>query len=146
MPLTKLEKQELERHFWRVSTQDTITQNAIAEELARQGEGYGSETNIFYAGKEIPVFIVNFDIIFYLTKNKDKVPYSFTAYHRKDRSGGWHAWRQGKKTPIQKLLHEFPITSEKIKGEALKKKKRDNLLKKIKTKREISMKKTASRV
>lgn len=130
MVLTKMQKEELSRHFWRVFTNDAITQQAITDELARQGEDSGSQANIFHAGAEVPVYIVDFKMVEFLSNNKHKTPYSFTAYHRKNRSGGWHVWREGKKTAIQKLIKELPVTGEKLKSDALKKKKRDNLMKK----------------
>lgn len=133
MPLNLTKKQidELSHDYWRVSTKDTITQQAITDELARQGEASGSQTNIFHDGIEVPVFIVDFKkIVLYLFINKDKVPYSFIAYHRKNRSGGWHVWRGGKETAIQKLMKELPVSAQKLKADALKKKKRDHIMKK----------------
>ena len=128
MALTKMQKEELSRHFWRVSTDDTLTQQAITDELARQGESSGSQTNIFHGGVDVPVFIVKFKMVEFLSKNKDKVPYSFTAYHRKNRSGGWHIWKEGRETVVQKLMKEIPVSAQELKAAALKKKKRDRLI------------------
>jgi len=130
--LTKKQLDELSHHHWRVSTNDAITQQAITDELARQGESSCSQTNIFHAGIEVPVFIINDfrKIILYLAINRHKVPYSFTAYHRKNRSDGWHVWREKKETVAQKLIKELPISVQQLKAIALKKKKRDAIMKK----------------
>ena len=129
MLLTKMQKDELAHHFWRVSTSDAITQQAITDELARRGDVSDSQSHITHGDKLIPTFIVDFRMVEFLARNRHAVPYSFTAYHRKNRSGGWHVWREGKETPIQKLVKAFPVTAETVRGDALKKKKRENILK-----------------
>lgn len=130
MLLTKMQKDELAHHFWRVSTSDAITQQAITDELARRGDVSDSQSHITHGDKLIPTFIVDFRMVEFLARNKHTVPYSFTAYHRKNRSGGWHVWREGKETAVQKLIKEFPVTAEKLRADALKKKKHANLMKK----------------
>lgn len=130
--LTKKQVDELSHHHWRVFTNDSITQQAITDELAKRGESSCSQTNIFHAGVEVPVFIIaDFrGIILYLAINRHKIPYSFTAYHRKTRSEGWRVWRENKETAVQKLMKELPVSVQKLKAEALKKRKRDNIMKK----------------
>jgi hypothetical protein len=129
MTLTKLQKTELSHHHWRIFTNDSVTQGAIAEYLAQKGCDSDSKTEIFYAGKNIPVFMVTFETVEFLAKNKAKVPYSFTAYHRKSREGGWHVWREGMETPTQKLAKEFPITAPGLQHLTHAKKKRGKSMK-----------------
>lgn len=130
--LSKMQKIALTLHSWRVFTNHHITQQAIAERLAAMGEDYGSKTNIFYKGKEIPVFIVDFEIVLYLANNRVEGPYSFTAYHKEKGEKNWRMWSESVKTPVQKLVKESSVTSngERLRGDALKQKKRERLARK----------------
>ena len=128
--LTKSQKEELSHHDWRVFTSDSITQRAIADHLAESGSGSDSKTDIFYSGEQLPVFKVPFRVVVFLEENKVNVPYSFTSYHRKNRSEGWKVWRGGKKTPVEKLVKEFPLTGKELKSMALRKKQRGNIIRK----------------
>ncbi|MEN9880947.1 MAG: hypothetical protein RLZZ308_130 [Candidatus Parcubacteria bacterium] len=103
----------LSKHYWFVETSDSITQNAIAEHLANKGEGSTSLSSIFYNDDTHHGFKVPFIIVQFLTENKAKVPYLFTAYHRERNSVPWSMWKEGKKTPAQKLkdLCNFSINT-----------------------------------
>lgn len=130
--LTKLQKLKLEAHDWRVFTDDSVTEKGIAARLAAKAEEYTSNSEIFYCGKSIPVFIVSFEIALYLAKNRVGIPYSFTAYHREKGEKSWHIWNENKWTPIQKLVKEPSVASngERLRGDALKQKKRERLARK----------------
>jgi hypothetical protein len=43
---------------------------------------------------------------------------------------GWKVWRGGKKTPVEKLVKEFPFTGKELKSMALRKKQRGNIIRK----------------
>lgn len=126
--LNKMQKLALALHSWRVFTNHHITQQAIAARLAAMGEDSGSKTNIFYKGKQIPVFIVDFETVLYLASNRIEGPYSFTAYHKERGESIWRAWIENRKTPVQKLVTEPIVNGERVRGEDLKERKRARLL------------------
>lgn len=127
--LTKIQKDELAHEHWVILTNDSITQQVITDALAARGESTGSTAKIFYGGKIRDVYWVDFEKdVLYLVLNRHKVPYSFVALHRKNRSQSWHKWNEGKKTPVQKLKVELSLSAQELKAAALKKKKRDRLI------------------
>ena len=110
-------ERSLANHEWRVHAKDTITQTAIAGHLARQAKASDSESTIHYSGKDLPVFVVDFETVEFLRKNSAKVPYHFDAFHRAGRTGPWAMWQQGMKTPLQHLRNNDHLFS---KGKSLK--------------------------
>lgn len=97
----------LESESWRVYTEDKITQDAIAEHLAEQGEGCGATESIFYDGKAITVFIVQFAVVMFLKNNKSRGPYTFSAYHRPAKTFPWRLWKEGRKAPGEVLRRKL---------------------------------------
>jgi hypothetical protein len=97
----------LEPDMWRVYTEDSITQNAIAEHQASQAESYSGTETIHYSGKEYVTFIVPFSVVMFLKKNRARGPYTFVAYHRSTRVTPWKLWKEGNKAPGEVLRNSF---------------------------------------
>lgn len=126
--LTKIQKLALTKDEWAIHTKHKITEGGLTALLAERGLDYESKNNIFVRGKLIPVFITDFEITLYLASNRIEGPYSFEAYHRKNDKEEWVMWRENGKTPVQKLIKETITNGERVRGEALKAKKREHIL------------------
>lgn len=128
--LTPIQKLVLSQDEWTIHTKHKITEQGLTAFLAEKGLDYESKTNIFVRGKQKPVFVADFEAVLYLALNRIDGPYSFEAYHRKNNKEEWALWGENNKTPIQKLIKELPVTGEKLRGDALKRKKRASIAKK----------------
>lgn len=119
-----MQEEKLARDDWVVFTNNSITQQAIAEYLANKTEKEMSRGAIFYDGKEVPVFNTSFEAVLFLAKNRHTAPYDFVAYHR-PKSGlvPWVIWREGKKSGGYILQKAF--TTPKASKKPIPKKKRD---------------------
>lgn len=116
--LTRMQEEKLAEDDWVVFTNDSITQQAIAEYVASKANGEVSRGSIFYDGKAVPVFIIGFEAVLFLAKNRHAAPYDFLAYHRlKNKKVPWVIWREGKKPGGYILRQAF----KKPKSEASKK-------------------------
>lgn len=103
---TQIDENRLKKHEWAVHTDDSITQNAISDYLSKRGEGELSTKEIFHDGIKV-CFSVSFDIVLFLLKNKHRVPYKFTPYHKESRSAPWRMWKEGMKSPGEYLSKMF---------------------------------------
>lgn len=137
MNLSTIEKHRLSvNHEWRVYTDDSITSTAITSRLEEELL-YSGTSDIYYLGENIPTFSISFHIVLFLVENKAKIPYKFTIYHRRIKSNDqWAKWREGNKTPIEKLTKGQTIvakgTAQRLHGNDLKAAKRARLLAKQK--------------
>lgn len=104
--ITVMMRKKLEKEEWRVFTNHKETEQAISAHLASTGNLDDSGGEIFYNRKRFPVFIVNFKIVEFLAINRYSKPFSFTAYHRKNQDHFWEKWREGTKTPKEKIRRE----------------------------------------
>jgi hypothetical protein len=104
---TTINESKLKKDEWVVFTDDKVTQDAISSYLSERGEG-GLSTKEIHYGNELKVcFSVPFDVVLFLSKNKHRVPYKFTAYHREFKGSSWRIWKEGMKSPGEYLVKKF---------------------------------------
>ena len=126
--LTPIQKLALAKDEWAIHTKHKITEQGLTAFLAEKGLDYESKSNIFVQGKKKPVFIVDFETALYLALNRIDGPYSFEAFHRKNNKDQWALWEENRKTPAEKLVAAPLTNGERVRGSALKEKKKQRLL------------------
>lgn len=126
--LTPIQKLALAQDEWVAYTVHAITQNYINCRNEEKAQAYISMTEILVRGKLKPVFIIDFDMALYLATNRADRSLEFKAYHRSNNKEQWALWNENNKTPVQKLVTEPLVNGERVRGAALKDKKRARLL------------------
>ncbi len=126
--LTPIQKLALAKDEWVIHTMNKPAERGLTEHLAGKGLDYVSKTNFFVRGKQKSGFIADFEAAYHLALNRIDGPYSFEAYHRKNNKEQWALWEENRKTPAEKLVATPLVNGERVRGEALKEKKRKRLL------------------
>lgn len=88
---------------WRIRSDDPATERAIMTKLIGTTPDGKYEEDIFYDGKIVHVFIVTFDIAFYLGLNRAKDKLEFTAYHKTTSKTPWVIWKEGKSAAMRSI-------------------------------------------
>lgn len=90
---------ELAKHEWVIYTTDSVTGNAVSEYLSDKGCGTIATKEINHNGTLIKGFLVNFEVVEWLRKNRTQ--YKYRSYHKNPKNKKWFEWREGKQSPTE---------------------------------------------
>lgn len=100
--LTEFQKRQLRSDKWFVEYTNTDTRNAIAQGL--ELVDHDGDT-IFYDGRTLHGFKIDFDKIMFMMDSKSNMVYEFVVYHKKPTDQNWAKWRLNMKAP-QEILNK----------------------------------------